>query len=128
MQCPHKCYDVVTIEIMITIHNDTAVFVGQTNNVELAFTNSGNWILTHALSVSSGTNDAIELPYLRDGSVVTVDANGFVNVSQGPDLITYTVEGFGYGVASLGIAIVIMWAWVRLMRIGMRPGPGEVVE
>lgn len=107
---------------MITIQNDSPVFVGQTNGVELTFTNSGSWVVTHVTGISAGTNATTELSGLRDGAVITVDAGGLINVSNGPDITSAAMRGFAWGMGTLGVAIVITYAIIRLMRIARVEG------
>jgi len=93
--------------IMITLQNQTTVFVG-TSAGEIALTNAGSWSLADLEYVAAGTNEAVEVGALREGSVVQVDAAGVVTIMEGPDLAAMAIWGFSTAFLSIGVMLAFL--------------------
>lgn len=102
---------------MITIETQGPIFVG-TSEGELGFLEAGRWSVLEASYVAYGTNENFDLPDLRDGAVVSVDADGVVTVINGPDISGSATYGFVVAILSLGIFLAIKWVFRRVLAAG----------
>jgi len=103
---------------LITVQNlgGGNVYVG-TAGEEMAIQVPGAYNFNSISYVRAGTNSPVDLetlyPDMRGGAVISVDAAGTVSVTDGPDLVGRGMEGFGYGMAVLGVIIVVKWVFAK---------------
>jgi len=99
---------------MITIETQVPVFVG-TPNGERALTDAGQWQFPAVNYVSLGTtNEPAWFTNLSDGTVISVDAGGLVDVTPGPEVGYWAINGFTVAIMSLGIMMGIRWVFRRV--------------
>jgi len=98
---------------MITLQLSTNTFTGIQGSE--FYLSAGQWQLTNLVYVQVGTNSQVDVPVLRDGAVVVVDASGLVTMVDGPDLIGAGMQGFTLAIMTIGLWLGIRFAMKKAL-------------
>lgn len=92
---------------MITIHAGTTVIVSNYLG-ELVYP-PGVWVVSEIERLRPGTNQYLTLA-LRDGSTVSVDSFGWVDINQPAPLANAAMQGVILALLLVGVWSVMRWA------------------
>lgn len=99
---------------MITVETQVPLFVG-TDAGERYVPEAGRWSFSSVTYVSRGdTNTPVSFTNLNDGCLISVDGGGLVDVTLGPDVAYWVINGFTVAILSLGIMMAIRWVFRRM--------------
>jgi len=98
---------------MITVQTQGPLFVGTPNGER--HVSGGEWEFPAVDYVSRGdTNTPAWFTNLTDGTLISVDTAGFVDVTPGPEIGYWAINGFTVAMLTLGLMMGILWVFRRV--------------